>query len=240
MERDYRIHVSTPVGYDPDDEQVYPVVYLLDAQWYWEGFYTPFYNGDLENLVGLLSGQGLMPRVIIVGIDTDSELGKRHVNLVTDSKSFYRFIATELVPYIDQHYRTDPKARRTLIGHSDGCYFVLYALFQARKKEHTFNNFIGLSGDHGQHERENFLDEMRLWNVLGTGGSLDASLFLIWGQAEEDRFLTSNKEMVEVLERRDYQGFRFKSFAYEELTHGDVVFPGILDGLVWVFGEGQE
>ncbi|MCP4147202.1 MAG: alpha/beta hydrolase [bacterium] len=42
---------------------------------------------------------------------------------------FYNFLKNELVPYVDKHYRTDNTNGRTLIGHSVGGYFTLFAMF---------------------------------------------------------------------------------------------------------------
>lgn len=234
----YKIYVELPRGYDLQATTVYPVVYLLDAQWYWDWLPgTDQFTGAVD-LIRALSSQGHIPPVILVGIDTGSMLAQRHNTLVIDSPRFYAFLANELIPYIDTHYRTDPTMPRTLIGHSDGCYFVLYVLFQyGRVETPPFGYFLGLSGDHSQTGGQNFRDEQKLFNRIGQGSELDAALYLAWGDAEEERFTTSNPELVELLQSREYQDFRFKSIAFEGKDHDGTVYPGIKYGLVWIFGK---
>jgi enterochelin esterase-like enzyme len=235
----YTTYVRLPRGYDPQADTVYPIVYLLDAQWYWNwlpGMEHP--DGGAASLIPMLSDQGRIPPVILVGIHTGSNLDQRHNTLVLDSHLFYAFLANELIPYLDAHYRTDLATPRTLVGHSDGCYFVLYALFRYGLDENPlFGYYLGLSGDHSQTEGRNFFDEQRLFDRIGQGGKVNAALYLAWGDSEEERFTTSNAKLTELLQSRDYQGFRLKSVALKGRDHAGTAYPGIKSGLVWVFGE---
>jgi hypothetical protein len=76
-----------------------------------------------------------------------------------------------------------------------------------------------------------------MWNRIGQNKQLDANLYLAWGSDEEERFLTSNQEMTDLLESRAYQGFRFESVMLDGRDHDGTIFPGIRYGLIWVFSE---
>ena len=187
-------------------------------------------------MVFVLSGEGRLPPVVLVGVVTGTPLDQKHSLLVLEDNKFYGFLVNELVPYIDAHFRTDV-GKRTLIGHSDGAYAVLYAFLQYGKGADgpVFHNYIALSGDHGQEDRRNFVDEGRLFNRIGEGGSLDVALYMAWGGAEEGRFLSSNAEMTALLESRGYADFRFESVQLEGRDHNGKIILGERGGLLWVF-----
>jgi predicted alpha/beta superfamily hydrolase len=54
---------------------------------------------------------------------------------------FFQFMQQELIPFIDQEYRTDP-AKRILAGHSHGGLFTLFAMFQ---RPELFSSYIASS-----------------------------------------------------------------------------------------------
>jgi hypothetical protein len=66
-------------------------------------------------------------------------------------------------------------------------------------------------------------------------GVLDVWLYMAVGEYEEDRFVTSNREMAERLRTREYAGFHIVSKKYSGLNHGSIVAPAIEDGLKWIF-----
>jgi predicted alpha/beta superfamily hydrolase len=129
-ERKYWVHL--PNNYN--ENKRYPVVYLLDG------------NGHFEQTVGILkhmSGSGLMPEMLLVAIlntDRTRDLTPTHTTLGSDgksddflknsggSKTFLKFIKTELMPKIENDYATAP--HKVLIGHSFGGLFSLFALLE--------------------------------------------------------------------------------------------------------------
>lgn len=58
--------------------------------------------------------------------------------------NFYNFLVYELVPYIEANYHTDA-VNRTLIGHSYGGLFTLFALLSEGAEQRHFNAFIASS-----------------------------------------------------------------------------------------------
>ena len=136
----YKIVIYLPEDYEKSGSRQYPVIYQLDGNYY----------GKLTAVLAAnFSCKGLIPSAaIVVGICYYYKgWGNRRVREMTypppgNSSSyraaqgaggglkFYNFIKDELIPYVDTHFRTDNITHgRTLIGHSLGGYFTLFALF---------------------------------------------------------------------------------------------------------------
>ena len=128
----YRIYVGLPLSYRQEPERRYPVVYGVDAD---VGF------ASAVEITRFLAYAGELPEVIVVGIGYGVDLAtwrKRRVADLTpvpvddqsgsgQAGSFLDFIEGELIPLIEQRYRTTPN--RTLSGYSFGGLFGTYALF---------------------------------------------------------------------------------------------------------------
>jgi predicted alpha/beta superfamily hydrolase len=226
----YTIYVDLPGNYDPDGPQ-YPVIFLLDADWYFDGSHKRIDNGGVKGIVHRLCEKKEMPEVILVGIGYPGEI-QRGRDFLVSFVHFYALLKDELLPFIDSTYNTASEGR-TLIGHSDGGFFTLYALFRYDPSDTVFTNFISISGDFSKVDRYLFTEEISLYNRLGS--VLPVTLYLAVGSEEEERFIASHAEMTENLKGRDYTGFVFKSKKYYGLHHGSVVSPAIEDGLKWIF-----
>ncbi len=148
----FSIFVSLPKGYTKINHAQYPVIYLLDANAYFDAV-----SGHIENLCK----SSLYRKSVLIGIgyknafQMDSLRSRDYtypLALVSDSLNisggadkFYNFIKQELIPYIDTTYNTQ-KNDRTLMGHSLGGYFTLFALQQdITNTSTTFSNYIAAS-----------------------------------------------------------------------------------------------
>jgi len=137
LKEDRVIWVSIPKGY-AENSNKYPVLYVLDGQWY-------FHNASIS-LDWLSNRQfGLIPQMIIVGIDTG---GKNRLNDLSPTKDkqmragggadkFYEFIKEELIPFIDYNYRT--YNYRVIAGASLS---GLYPLYSFTKDPMLFNGYL--------------------------------------------------------------------------------------------------
>jgi predicted alpha/beta superfamily hydrolase len=124
LREERRMLVSLPASYKNDDQR-YPVLYLLDAEMH------------LEHTIAsadALAAVSRMPELIVVGIfhtDRRKDLtptATRDAPVATGGADrFGEFIATELIPEVDRRYRTHPY--RLLAGHSFGGLFALSMLF---------------------------------------------------------------------------------------------------------------
>lgn len=123
------IDVALPSGYDADTSQRYPLLVVLDGE----------FEGEIAIAVSRFYGDaGQLPNTIVVGV--------RNTNRNRDmtpapaagfaippeaegaggAERFLTFVSDELLPYLDQHFRTAPL--RVLVGHSLGGLFAIYAL----------------------------------------------------------------------------------------------------------------
>ncbi|KYK33609.1 MAG: esterase family protein [Theionarchaea archaeon] len=225
----YKIYVGLPKTYSEDHE--YPTIYLLDGDWYFDGSHWRIDRGGVHGIVSRLAESGDIPEAIVVGIGYPKE-NQRGRDFLGSPVHFYRFLKEELIPFVDSTYSTQ-RDGRTLVGHSDGGFFTLYALLRYDPSDIVFSNFISISGDFSKVDRYLYTEEMSMYRRLQ--GELPVALYLAVGKEEEDRFCESNDKMAEKLTSRNYSGFRFKSIQYYGLHHGSVVAPAVEDGLKWIF-----
>lgn len=148
----FSVFVRLPRTYRKNAQQRHPVIYHLDGNAYFDAI------GDAT--ARLARRKKLAPEPILVGIgyanaylmdslrvrDYTFPQARSSDSLPVSGggENFYRFIKEELVPYIDGQYRTDP-THRTLMGHSFGGYFVLYALRQDTGSPALFTHYVAAS-----------------------------------------------------------------------------------------------
>ncbi len=130
--RPFHIYVRLPQNYADNPQKRYPVVYLLDG----DSLFPILASNHL-----FLNFDDKLPEAIVVGIAYGSfehptnRRGYDYSWPAPDARdhqggagAFHKFLATELVPAIEEDYRADP-ARRILFGQSRGGHFVLYSAF---------------------------------------------------------------------------------------------------------------
>jgi predicted alpha/beta superfamily hydrolase len=148
----FSFFVKLPKNYPKNIKQTHPVIYLLDG--------NAYFDQVANSVDSYVKKKEISVDPIVVGIGYENayvmdSLRDRDYTypdaLPADSfkisgqgDKFYNFIKTKLLTYIDSAYRTD-KSNRTIMGHSLGGYFVLYALNQNLSDSLVFNNFIAAS-----------------------------------------------------------------------------------------------
>ncbi|MEO7414062.1 MAG: alpha/beta hydrolase-fold protein [Opitutaceae bacterium] len=150
--RTYRVFVSTP--FRAEEGKKYPVIYLLDGNWY----FGPASINATESSV---------PAIVVgIGYPTDDnrELGSRRGFELTISRetadkddtvhggggAFLRFLSEEVKPFIASHYAVDP-ARQVLYGKSLGGLMVLHQLFTDPT---AYSTYIAASPAISRNDRE--------------------------------------------------------------------------------------
>jgi len=249
--QDYLISVALPVGYDEHPDKRYPVIYVLDGNWYF-GMVTDMVRGmnirvDFCNelpdafIVGVgysVDGSLLQQLHQVMHLRMRDFLPERsegaeqfiqeHFPVATpleagNAPHFLQFIQQELVPLIDSEYRTDP-ANRTVLGHSWGGDFALYTLFQHPQ---LFQRYVVASGaidaDNGVVEE----------NYAAQHDHLPVRLHLVCEDSGGDTARVTSS--VTLLERRGYADLRLTHGLIARCTHCAVVAPAFQAGLVAVF-----
>lgn len=124
----FALFVRQPAGYARHPRRRYPLVLLLDA------------NAYFDQVADAVARLPAAEQPLLVGLGyrdvlhMDSLRQRDYLYPAADSvplsgggQRFRAFIGQELLPYLDEQYRIQPTGR-TLMGHSFGGYFVLYAL----------------------------------------------------------------------------------------------------------------
>jgi predicted alpha/beta superfamily hydrolase len=145
----FALFVHLPAGYRPQARRRYPVVVLLDGNVY------------ADQVGAALRRWPAREAAILVGVGRRTFLQQDSLRQfdytypvapAADSmprsgggRQFLRFVEQELLPYLDRTYHTDT-TQRTLMGHSLGGYFTLFALVEALKTgRHAFATYVGAS-----------------------------------------------------------------------------------------------
>ena len=138
------LNIFLPDGYSPDSAATYPVIYVLDGS----------ANEDFPHIAGLaqfMNMYDLLPKSIVMGIanvdrrrdfthTTRSDSDKVWVPTNGGSALFIDFLAKELQPFVDAHYRTS--GARTIIGQSLGGLLATEILFH---RPDLFEDYIIVS-----------------------------------------------------------------------------------------------
>lgn len=242
------LYVQLPFDYDPNGHKAYPVAYILDGE-----VMLP----TLINVHQFYSG-GFIPEMIMVGISNKEHRTRDlTIPLVNTAERmppnfehggadlFLRFIAEELIPYIESQY---PVTKfRTLIGHSYGGQFTINALL---KHPELFTNYLAIDPSLDW-------DDQRLLTIgresLQSNDYKDKSLFVsLSGQLhmqdptitidnvmEDESFFTlfprSIISFMDLVEESDGNGLKHGWKFYPRDLHGTVPFPSIMDGMIALF-----
>ncbi|MBZ0283411.1 MAG: S9 family peptidase [Anaerolineae bacterium] len=255
--QEYCISIALPPSYRDQPNKSYPVIYLLDANLYFGmvtemvramNFRVPFCDELPDALiVGIgypVSGSlpdifdqfiQLRTRDLLPAVDEDAEKAMRELFPRLDRVEsgggghFLQFIHQELIPMIDAAYRTNP-TDRTLMGHSWGGLFVLYALFQLPE---LFQRYVVVSPDipfsNGfirHNERE----------YAARHESLPVQLYFAFGEQELNDYNVPHIEaFVNAIKQQNYSGFQFMYQIIAHCKHCGVVAPAFQAGLSKVF-----
>jgi len=233
MGEERTILVSTPPGYD-QSSQSYPVLYMTDGN---------AHLSHTRGTVDFLARNGLMPQVIVVGInntDRTRDLSPTHVGSRTingrvfesptsgGASKFLDFFEQELFPYVDANYRTMPL--RLFTGHSFGGLFALNAFFT---RPEMFDAVLAVSPslrwdeDLPIRQAEAFFDGR---------DELNETLFVAMANEEEgDPAPTRLDRLEEALSAADAEGFDWEVMLMPDETHGSVVLRAHYWGLRHVF-----
>ncbi len=224
-----QLTIGTPYGYDTGDDS-YPVLYLLDG---------PDHFHHTTGTTRYLARNRRIPEMLVVAVaNTDRSRDLTPPSLEEDeiarlpthggADNFRRFMREELVPWVDQNYRTVP--HRILVGHSLGGLFAIHTLVSDSE---IFDSYIAVSPS------LNWNDQ-RLLNraeaFFENTPVLDARLFMSVGN-EGGALLGGVRKLSGVLDELAPTGFGWKFTWMPDETHGSVPLPSTIQGLEFVFSD---
>jgi predicted alpha/beta superfamily hydrolase len=162
----YKLYVYLPDSYATGNA-TYPVIYATDG----DAAFPP--EGRFVNFTKILQRRRI--DAILVGIGGTERRNKDF--LLPGAKAYHEFITQELIPFIDSHFRTDPK-RRILSGISYGGAFVVTSLFLEAPDKLYFSDYISAEGSFFL--RSFIAQERAFSGTIGTR-SIPATLILARG-----------------------------------------------------------
>jgi predicted alpha/beta superfamily hydrolase len=139
----------------------------------------------------------------------------------------FRYSQQELIPLIEQEYRTDP-AKRILAGHSHGGLFTVFAMLQEPR---LFSSYIASSPSLDFAENSMFALESE---YAKKHKRFPAQIYLSAGELEvgcDDTTLTDMYRFAALLESRKYKGFSLTKQMFLDNNHCEVAAPAFQAGL---------
>ena len=233
------IQVRMPESYANSKKQ-YPVLYVLDGD---KCF------GLAADIADWLAWAKEAPEIIVVGIaygqGLDDWWQKRSRDftptkdasklwgewpLAGGAAKFQEFLADELFPFIENHYRARPDDR-AIAGISLGGLFGAFNLFT---RPSLFNRYILISPAF-------VWDNRRLWQYEAAyqakSKALSATVFSAVGDEDDPTIVTPWDEFNRLLDGRHYAGLRWLVRRYPGESHVSVL-PGALSrGIRSIYGK---
>ncbi len=217
------IQVYLPDSYNTSKAK-YPVVYLMDG----EGHFT-YTSGVLQ----FFARNGMAPEMILVGIP--NTFRNRDFTPVIDSTvagsggadNFLRFLKDELIPTVEEKYRTLPY--RIMIGHSLTAMHCFYTML---REPDLFNSFIAVSPWVIYHN--NFLVDF-INKELPGHPSLKKEIYFTAGSLEQQDLLTTLNRFNEILKTKAPKDFTWNYKLMPNENHGSQFLLAVYDGLNKIF-----
>jgi len=217
LDQERQTLVYLPGGYEGATTK-YHVLYLLDG-----GSHFLHVSG----IVQFLSSRGLVPQTIVVAIkniDRNKDFLPTYVERQPTSggaENFLTFITNELIPYIDDNFRTTPY--RTLVGHSYGGTFTTYAFLE---KPDTFDSYIAISP---------YLhwDEQLLVTQAETmlPPSYEKNKYFYMTLGDEPPYIPAIDKFVSIIETKSPENLEFTYTQMIKETHGSIPHLTVYYGL---------
>ena len=226
----HQLHVFLPPEY-VQGQHSYPVVYFQDGIDYIEFAITPYV------IRRLILDKKIEP-VIAVFVTPPNRLKEGMPNRMTEyglNDDYVSFFADQLVPFIDNKYRTkrDPQ-KRLVVGDSFGGLISVYIPF---KRPDVFGMGYSQSG-YVSFQKDKLINAyaaqnrkpIRLYVDVGTYERNVGAAFL---PRNETDFFMANRRFKKVLEKK---GYDFKYFEYFEGHTWGNWRRHLIDGLIHFFG----
>lgn len=256
VDQEYMVSVALPYHYHENQAKTYPVIYVLDGNWYF---------GMVVDMVRIMNTRtsfcNELPDAIIVGIGYPNgetfeekyhQVGQRrmrdftamrdegleqwhHITFPIEERmqsggadKFLAFIKDELLPLIESEYRADAN-NRCLLGHSLGGFFGLHTVF---KQPTLFHKYV-IASPAEIYENEPWFTESAV--------ILPVRMYLSAGEAElyldeigNTRPYSSFQRLAERLESCFADETALVKQIFPKLTHCAVATPAFQAGLVAV------
>ena len=218
LNEDRTLLIYTPAGYNSNDDR-YPVMYLLDGA---EHFV------HVTGIIHYLSGIGHIPQMIMVAIPNTRrthDLTPTHNDEFPSSgggEKFLAFLENELIPYIDNNYKTHPY--RIIAGHSLAGTFVVYTMIT---KPELFGAYLSISPSLGW---DNEVVVKRAKSFFQKQARFDKFFYLTLGN-EGERKYSIFEDFTNALKRTKPRDFKWDYVFMRTESHLSIPHNSIYYGL---------
>ncbi|MDX1680370.1 MAG: alpha/beta hydrolase-fold protein [Akkermansiaceae bacterium] len=212
---DRTLEIVLPKAYDPESEEGYEVVYLIDAGWHM----------DLVPYVHEIARQaGQASPAIFVGIPNIEVNGESQRNRdllpAQDADKFLEFITKDVIAHVEKHYRTND--RRILYGHSYGGIFATYAFLTHPE---IFDAYLSMDAPYQGAKRMVLITAKERLGKFPCAGK---SLWIVGIEGGQEK--RGYNELKQLLEAQAPQELVWKMHFYPNETHQSVCLKGAYDG----------
>ena len=200
------IQIYVPDGY-ADSRQTYPVLYILDGQWY-------FMSGVAIQVA--MQTPRAIPEMIVVGVRTSNP--SRHDLYGDESKKFTDFLVNEVIRYVDTHYRTSDE--RVVFGWESAAYYVSELIL---RQSDIFDGAILSDGGYASEDQ-----------VKSFAADKDVYLFIA-NSKKDIYYIGSTEAFNEVLKNHAPQNLKWKYSLFNDEIHESLGHLAIYKGLKYFY-----
>ena len=193
------IWVRVPHGYETS-KQAYPVVYKLFGT-------NETYFSNIHGTMKLLAGEGIIPQMILVGLDQTShaEMVPKEFSdqpdLRNHAEQFLPYLAGEVIPFIEKNFRTQPM--RIFMGSYDCGAFGIYVMLHQPMLFYGY--LLNSPGRYGG--ATSFIAET--WNKFDQIKEFRNFLYITDAYTDEGEMSEETMKLVRYLSISPYQGLEF-------------------------------
>ncbi len=215
----YPLDIYLPAGYGGNTGG-FPVMFVLDGE------------VRFPMMVEIVNQTAL--KVMIVGI---RNVGRRNRDFMPvgpctpdggGNDLYYRFLTTELIPFIDENYKSDG-VNRTLVGHSHGGTFAFYAMFSERSGARNFTGYVSVDASVGCAQA--LLDSLEQVAADSTTDGMPIALHV---SATREGNLGVVFPFVDKIIARSYPALELRRVELQG-SHTGIVFPAFVDAVGFLY-----
>lgn len=236
VEDEFTIYVYLPPSYT-EGASNFPLIVGMDG------------DNEFDTMARIISNeinQGDIPEAIFVGVGygseelNDEKRNRDYTPTVTNGVEpsetgsafdFYKFLRDELIPDLESKYSINPSNTKTLMGHSYGGLFTLFALFQDRETN-PFDKFIPVASSLWYDSGSLFEFEESYAQIHD---DLAVKVYTTMGSLEGGVMIASFAEMNDKINARQYPSLTYYSELLEKFGHSRSDYPSYEKALPYVF-----
>jgi len=230
LQQDRRFMIDLPENYY-DNDLDYPTLYVVDGDFQFQ---------HVSAIVKNMTRMGKIPPMIVIGIATQGNADYVYQTtwVIEDepdyggASMFYQYINQELVPHIDENYRTNKN--KILSGYSLGGLFTTYAMVQ---RNSPFNAYLAMSPSYwfDEYSAENsiakYIDKM-----IKNNNTPPSPLFL---SVANEQVMGVDK-VYKSLNNLNISDWKLTHKKYPNENHFSTALPALHDALSFLFEDYYE